>query len=946
MPQLNWNEIKRRAIVFAGNWAKATRERSDAQTFWNEFFDCFGIRRASVASFEVPIRNLGGHTDFIDLFWKGKLLAEHKSRGKPLDRAQSQANDYIQSLQREGHGDEVPRWLVVSDFARVALTDLEPPPGKRTAFVEFDLKDFPKHVRDFSFLIDIATVDDAPEDDANFQATRMMATLHDALQDGGYAGHDLERLLVRILFCLFADDTGIFADDPAAKPFEHYIRTHTREDGSDLGPQLLRLFEVLDHPREKRQANLDEDLARLPHVNGQLFAERLSFADFTKPMRDTLLACCHFDWSKISPAVFGSLFQDVMKPRDRRQLGAHYTSERDILKLIRSLFLDDLRTELEHLQGLQRDRAKRLHEFQDKLRGLTFLDPACGCGNFLVIAYRELRLLELDALKTLRVDEPQRLLVLSDLVRVNVDQFYGIEIEEWPARIAEVAMWLMDHQMNTLVADEFALPLLRLPLVASATVRHDNALRVDWGAVLPADRCSYVMGNPPFVGKKEQNAAQKADFAHVWGDASGAGVLDLVTCWYLLASRYCRARRVRFAFVSTNSICQGEQVGILWRDLISRGGLEITFAHTTFAWASEARGQAHVHVVIIGLAGAGTYAGVRQLYEHRDDAEPIVTVVPQISCYLTAGTSPFIVNRQTPLNAPAALSYGSFALDDGQYTLTPDDRHQIVAESPPAAMFIHRFVGARELLHGEDRYCLWLADAAPSEIRALPPVMRRVEAVKQWRQSRGRATTVGLAETPAIFAEMRQPATQYVAIPTVSSERRSYIPMDFLSPQVVASNQIYVLAGAGLFHFGVLTSVMHMAWVRQVCGRLKSDYRYSSKLVYNNYPWPPDATAAQRQAVEAAAQGVLDARSAFPGQTLADLYDPLAMPKALRDAHRALDRAVDRCYRPEKFDTDRQRVEFLFGLYEKLTTLFPAPATRPAKGRRKGWAGGDGPAVA
>lgn len=929
--RLTQGEIRSNAIRFAAEWKDAGVERAEAQSFWTDLFGVYGIKRRSVASFEEKVRNLKGAYSRIDVFYAGVMLGEHKSRGEDLTKAQSQAFDYVQSLTREGRHSEVPQYIVLSDFETIVVFDLDAKdPSEPVA--RFPTAKLHENTRHLGFLAGQTTRPIDPEDPINIDAVEILGRLHDTLEDAGYTGHALERFLVRILFCLFADDTGILEPDA----FKAIVK-ESREDGFGLGALLNQVFDILDTPRDRR-APLPDEFVNLPYVNGQLFSERLPAVNFNADTRKALLEACDFNWSRISPAVFGSLFQSIMAgeegARKRRQIGAHYTSERDIMKLIRSLFLDDLEAELARITT-----KPKLLEFQDKLASLKFLDPACGCGNFLVVAYRELRRLEIEMLEKYHAKqkgEIQQILNLDALLKVNVDQMHGIEIEEWPARIAEVAMWLVDHQMNTRAGEIFGQPVLRLPLTKSAKIVHANALRTDWSEVLPASECSFVLGNPPFVGKKEQNAEQKEDFRRVWGDVKGSGVLDFVTCWHRTAAKYIKGTEIAAAFVSTNSICQGEQVGVLWTEILDRLRCSIQFAHNTFSWMSEARGRAHVHVVIIGFSSLRS-SPEKIIWDYSEDEDhPARIVAGQISPYLTDSPIIFITNRSDPLNAPTDLQYGSFALDDGNYTLSPDEAKQLLAAEPAAAPFVKRFIGAQELIRGEDRYCIWLADAQPAEIRSMPLIKARVEAVQKWRAGRDRETTRKLAKTPTVFAEIRQPDSDYVAIPTVSSELRDFIPIAFLPREVVASNQIYVLPNAGLYDFGVLTSTMHMAWVRRVCGRLESRYRYSAKLVYNNFPWPESPTDAQKAAVEQAAQGVLDARAKFPDQTLADLYDPLAMPKPLRDAHRALDRAVDRCYRKNPFDSERARVEFLFDLYQKLTApLVVASARRPRRAARR-----------
>jgi hypothetical protein len=533
---LSWNEIRQRAITFSRNWTGVTRERAEAQTFWNELFDVFGIRRRTVASFEEPVRNLGGAYDFIDLLWKGKLIAEHKSRGGDLAKARTQAVGYIQDLHSGGRAEEAPRYILVSDFARIALHDLEHEDG-RPETIEFPLAELPDNIRHFAFIAGYETRRLDEEDPANFDATQRLANLHDRLEDGGYAGHDLQRFMVRVLFCLFAEDTGIF--EPGA--FTNFIRNRTRDDGSDTGAQLSRLFDVLNTPTDRRQRNLDEDLAALPYVNGELFAETLRFPDFNQPMRTALLGCCNFRWEKISPAVFGSLFQNIMGDRQRRQIGAHYTSERDIMKLIRSLFLDELR---ERFENVKRD-GRVLAALHRELGEMRFLDPACGCGNFLVLSYRELRRLELDIIQARFGNEPTEGDIRAE-ARLNVGQFYGIEIEEWPVRIAEVAMWLMDHQMNAELFERFGQVKATTPLTRSPHIVQANALRIDWNEVLPAQQCRYVLGNPPFVGHHFQSDQQKADQDEVMQAIEGSGVLDYVGNWYVRAAGYIQGTRAVF----------------------------------------------------------------------------------------------------------------------------------------------------------------------------------------------------------------------------------------------------------------------------------------------------------------------------------------------------------------------------------------------------------------
>ena len=786
--------------------------------------------------------------------------------------------------------------------------------------IEFPLADLHAHIRRFAFIAGYEPQRIKPEDPANLKAATLLANLHDRLHDVGYAGHDLQRFMVRILFCLFAEDTGIF--DPLG--FENFIRNQTNDDGRDVGPQLESLFETLNTPNDDRPSNLDDELKAFPYVNGRLYAERLRLARFDGPMRQALLECCGFKWETISPVIFGSIFQGIMDDRARRQIGAHYTSERDILKLVKSLLLDKLAARLHRCA-----RPADYDAFLRHLGGLKLLDPACGCGNFLVLAYRELRRLEMDAIAKRFGDEPDEGDVRA-AARLNVGQFYGIEIEEWPALIAEVGMWLMDHQMNNELFARFGAATATVPLRTTATIKHANALQLDWNAVLPAAECSYVLGNPPFVGGKYQDARQKADMAAVWGNVKGAGLLDYVTCWHLKATEYTRGTAARAALVSTNSITQGEQVGVLWPELFRRG-VKIDFGHRTFPWESEARGKAHVHVVIVGF-GHGEPDTAKIVHDYGPKGVPLGSVeVANVSPYLTDGSDRAVTNRSRPLCDVPSIGIGNKPIDDGNYLFTPEEKAAFVAAEPASEPYFRRWFGSQEFLNGIERWCLWLGDVPPNELRRMPKALERVEAVRKVRSESISAGTRNIAATPTRFHVENMPDGNFLVIPGVSSERRPYIPIGFMPPEVMASNLVLIVPDATPYHFGVLHSAMHMAWVREVCGRLKSDYRYSAKLVYNNFPWPTDADAARRGKVEAAAGAVLAARENHPGATLADLYDPLAMPADLARAHAALDRAVDLCYRPQPFPDERRRFEHLFALYERLV----APLTAPGKAPRR-----------
>lgn len=926
---LAWNEIKDRALGFSREWIKTESENSDAKPFWIEFFHVFGITSRRIGSFEQRVKKLGGRDGYIDWLWKGNLLIEHKSRGKDLDRAYQQAIDYFPGLKEH----ELPRFILVSDFARFRLYDTVE--GTHT---EFPLKELYKNVKLFWFIAGYQPQKISPQSPVNAKAVQRMAKLHDRLKQIGYTGHALEVYLVRLLFCLFAEDTGIFE----RTQFTEFIEQQTREDGSDLAPQLAQLFDVLNTPEAARLKNLDDTLTRFPYINGKLFEERLPFASFDSHMRAALLYCCALDWSGISPAIFGSLFQNIMDetPNARRNLGAHYTTEENILKLIRPLFLDELHAEFAKIKH----NTKRLQIFHNKLASLKFLDPACGCGNFLVIAYRELRRLELEVLRALH-DSGQQTLDITSIIQVDVDQFHGIEIEEFPAQIAQVALWLTDHQMNALVSEEFGQYFIRLPLNKSAHIVHGNALQLDWNSVIAATQCHYVMGNPPFIGAKFMNETQRTDVAAIFHDTRNAGLLDYVTCWYRKATDYITVHpAIRAAFVSTNSITQGEQVGVLWPDLLRRG-VHIHYAHRTFQWMSEAKGKAAVHCVIIGFGLQE--ATHKTIFEYVNiKGEPHAVAAKNINPYLVDAPNIIAEGRMLPLSASHPLVNGSIPADGGHLILEPSDRDTLIASEPAAEKWLRPYLGAEGFIHNQYRYCLWLVDCPPNELRLMPSVMQRIEAVRRYRSESTKEATRKKAATPTRFTENRQPMNgAYLAVPRTSSENRFYIPIGFLSSDVIAANDLQIVPNAGLYEFGILTSIMHMAWMKITSGRLESRYRYSAKYTFNTFPWPEilpnphlaKEGSAQRggiPAIETAAQAVLDARAQFPDATLADLYDPLAMPPELVCAHQALDRAVDAAYGKKSFASEAERVAFLFERYQAITSLLPAIATKKSRNSR------------
>ncbi len=891
---MNKAEIRRRAMAFSKEWENASSEQSDRQPFWDAFYAIFGLSRRHVAVYEqAAIRaSTGGH-GWIDMLQPGEMGVEHKSRGEKLDAAMDQLEDYLGRLKSA----DVPWLLIACDFARFKWKNLETEESG-----EFTLKDLADNLELFWWIAGGDTPQEAglPEVEVNLQATELLAVLHDELRASGYPDHDMREWLTRILFCLFADDTEVWD----RKLFETFIESRTRADGSDLGPQVNYVFQILDTPDSDRSPNLDEELAGLAYVNGDLFKRDLRTPACNESVRDALRRACRYNWGKVSPAIFGSLFQNVMQPAERRQLGGHYTTEANILRTIRPLFLDELEDELERANT--RPALDRLH---DKIATYRFLDPACGCGNFLVIAYRELRRLELEILRKRltvgRAGQRQKALQLEAsldfLCRVTVDHFYGIEIEEFPALIARTALYLTDHLANREVSAEFGQHFVRFPIPASPHIAIGNALRMDWNELLPAEKANYVFGNPPFVGISLRTDEQTAELQEVWGD-DYHGTLDYVTAWFRLASEYLTLPHQAFAFVSTNSILQGEQIAPFWGP-IRDAGFAVSFAHRTFAWTSEARGRAHVHVVILGVRPAESVQSCR-LFTYDDiNGEPDESRPAMLNAYLVSGPDELVEGRSAPLAVfLPPVRYGNKPTDDGNFIVTVEEIDDVRSD-PIARKYLRPFPGARELLHNLDRWCLWLADAPPEDVLNSPILRERVRNVREFRSRSTAASTREAANTPTLFRQIAQPSTRFLCIPQHVSERRSYFPVLSYEPDVVASNANFI------------------AWFRLVGGRLESRLRFNKLLVYNTFPAPTTTSDVRERIINAAGE-VLAARSVFPDSNLATLYDPDGMPPAIARAHRRLDAAVDKAFAPRRrraFDSVVARQEFLFARYLAMT---------------------------
>jgi hypothetical protein len=901
-----------RANAFSKLFANANYEMGQAQNFMRGLCDIYGISPYRAAIFEDRVAKNGGGINRLDGLFPGLLLVEMKSKGKSLEKAYEQTKGYVEKLKKRP--DASPRYVLVSDFQNLVLYDQESnTPDKPIA--DFKLADFQQNVEVLGFLSGFERAAILQQETANIAAAKKLGELHDAIKETGYTGDDLERLLVRILFCLFGDDTNLFGESDLF--FE--IISQTRADGHDLDCALNKCFGVLDMPFDSRPKSLYPEFQVLPYVNGALFKGRLADHCFSSDARTALLECCKIDWSEISPAIFGTLFQAIMhhedekatdKPKKRREFGAHYTSEENILKVISPLFLDTLKAELKKAHG---DK-KKLNAFHAKLRQLEFFDPACGCGNFLVIAYREIRLLEADTLQQLEEITRQQREPICD-----VDQFYGIEIDSTSAQIAVVAMWITDHQMNRQISNN-GKPYLRLPLNHRANIVCANALQIDWQNVIKPKECSFIMGNPPFVGRQYQHEEQKKDLALVFQDVNGAGVLDYVAAWHVKAAQYIQEnKKIPVAFVSTNSITQGEQVAVLWTELLKLK-VKLHFAHRTFRWNNEGGGVAAVHCVIMGF-GLQEPTSYR-LFDYGDDikGEPSEIKVTQINPYLIDAPTILIDKRRKPLssNAPE-MAFGNMPNDGGHLLLSQEEADEIRKNDKIAAKYIRPFLGAEEFINDLPRFCLWLKDSTEIERKKSPEIKKRVEAIKKMRSESSREATQKLAESPYLFGEIRQTDQPYLLIPRVSSEQRKFVPIGYFESSVICGDANFMLPNASLYEFGLLCSTFHNAWMRTVCGRLKSDYRYSNTIVYNNFPFPADVKPAAKKKIEDAAQTVLDARAVHKDKSLADFYNSKTMPENLANAYVELDKAVDAAYsygRSKK--DDASRVAFLFEKYQEL----------------------------
>lgn len=929
-------QLQTAAQNFAAYYKDQTDERREKDTFWNEFFAIFGIDRKNVAHFEYPVKDPADNTQFVDIFWEGIFLAEHKSANKNLTKAKEQAERYLQEIGRTKPS-ALPEYYAVSDFAHFHLYRRVPEEGTENQW-QFPLEALPEYITRgvFDFMFGIEAKVRQIQEEANIQAAAAIGRLHDALKEEGiYEEHELRLFITRLLFLFFADDSAVFQRNYL---FQDFLESCKEAD--TLGDKLNQLFEFLNTPDQKRSKTQSEKFKGFEYVNGGLFKERLRTFDFTAKQHRALIDCGNFDWRNISPEIFGTLFQSVMDAQERREAGAHYTEAANIDKVINGLFLENLRAEFEAVKALKRDKAKKLAAFYQKIQNLQFLDPACGCGNFLIVAYDRIRALEDDIIAEALKDKAGGLFD-SPSVQCRLKQFHGIEIDEFAVLIARTAMWLKNHQCNirTQIRFDGEVACHTLPLEDAAEIIHANSLRTSWQAA------DYIFGNPPFIGSTYQTKEQKNDLESICGHIKGYGLLDYVCNWYVKAAGIIAQHpQVQTAFVSTNSICQGQQVEILWGSLLKQG-IEIHFAHRTFQWTSQAAGKAAVHCIIVGFRQKPQMPSEKNLYDYPDiKGEPVKHAAANINPYLIDAPDLIIAKRSRPIHCEPDMVNGSKPTEGGNLILSTDEKDSLIAAEPLAEQYIRPFIGADEFLNGKTRWCLWFHGVPDvkrnHDLKQMPKVQARIQAVKTMREASSDKQTQKDAATPWLFQKIRQPSDgNFLIIPSVSSESRRFIPIGYLSFETVVSNLAFILPNATLYHFGILSSTMHNAFMRTVAGRLESRYRYSNTVVYNNFPFPEscrmpsenDRPDPLRAAVETAAQAVLDARGQYrheareaglPEPTLAELYAPDAGYTALDKAHAALDKAVDKAYgykTGKNTDDEAERVAFLFELYRKAT---------------------------
>ena len=911
------------ATEFAERWKGRGYERGVSQPFWIDLLsNVYGIDTPTNGFITFEDHRMVDASNFIDgRIPSTRVLIEQKSLGKDLRAGirQSdgsllnpfqQARRYVVSLPVSEH----PRWIVTCNFSEFLVYDMEQPNGEPQQIL---LENLGKEYYRLQFLVDAKSEHLSKEMEVSMKAGDIVGKIYEALlkqydDNSPEALRWLNILCVRLVFCLYAEDAGIFTRDQ----FYDFLVIY---EAKDLRRALRDLFEVLNTPQEKRSKYLQAELAAFPYTNGGLFEEQIEIPQFTEELKQTLLqnASLDFDWSEISPTIFGAVFESTLNPETRRSGGMHYTSIENIHKVIDPLFLNDLRKELDNIleEKVERQRQKKLDAYQDKLASLTFLDPACGSGNFLTETYLSLRRLENEAIRE-RYHGQTMLGAFVNPIKVSIQQFYGIEINDFAVTVATTALWISEAQMLAETERIVHQDIDFLPLKSYTNITEGNALRIDWENVVPKQKLNYIMGNPPFVGYSLQSVNQKDDILSVFVDVEGktiktAGKVDYVAGWYYKAAQMIQHTNIRVVLVSTNSITQGEQVAAIWKPLKELFGIHIDFAYRTFRWDSEASLKAHVHCVIVGFSNMNV---PKAIYDHDKQK-----VAEMINAYLIDAPDVFVESRNKSLCDVPQMVYGNKPVDGGYLFLSDEERKEVIAQEPQIEKFIKRIYGSVEYINNKERYCLWLVNANPSEIRASSFIHNRVEQVKQYRLNSPKKATQDSAAYSTLFQEVRQPNKEYIIVPRVSSENRRYVPMGFISPENIVNDSVQIIPDATLYHFGVLESNVHMAWMRAVCGRLKSDYRYSKDVVYNNFPWPTP-TDEQKQKIEQTAQAILNARANYPDSSLADLYDELTMPGELRKAHQDNDRAVMQAYGFNvKTMSESQCVAELFKLYQKLT---------------------------
>lgn len=919
-------ERKTAAKKFAEYWHNRGDEKSDTQSFWFMLLrEIFGVQEPEKI-FEFEKRVKDETTNFIDCYIDStKVMIEQKTLGKDLRKGikQSdgsvlspfqQAKRYITNLPVSKH----PRWLITCNFSEFLIYDMEKPNCEPE---QIFLKDLPKEYYRLQFLVDTGNDNIKKEMEISLKAGELVGKLYDLIlkqyknPDNPDTLKSLNKLCVRLVFCLYAESAEIFGKH---QMFHDYLK---KFPVSEIRSKLIELFKILDTKPENRDAYLDEDLLAFPYVNGGLFAdENIEIPRFTEEIVHLLLhnASEDFDWLDISPTIFGAVFESTLNPETRRSGGMHYTSIENIHKVIDPLFIDDLKAEFKNILEIKvnKTRFARLEEFRNKLASLTFLDPACGSGNFLTETYISLRQLENEILKA--IHGGQMLFDMDDLIKVHIHQFYGIEINDFAVTVAKTALWIAESQMMQETEEIVEHHLDFLPLKSYANITEANALRIDWESVVPKEKLSYIMGNPPFVGYSLQSKEQKADILSIYVDEKGkqyktAGKIDYVAGWYFKATKLMQNTAIKTAFVSTNSITQGEQVASVWKPLFDRFGIHIDFAHRTFRWDSEASLKAHVHCVIIGFSVIKNKAD-KKLFDSDN-----FRIVKNISPYLIDSQNIFIESRKKPICNVSEMVLGNLPRDNGFLSnYSKEDYERIIKKYPESKKLFRKILGSVEFIHNKERWCLWLENIPPIKYNKIPPIIDALKGVKEFRENSTRILTQKLAEYPMLFAEIRQPNTDYIIIPSTSSQNRKYIPIGFMPFDIVSTNANFIVPNATLYEFGILTSNVHMAFMRVVAGRLKSDYRYSNTIVYNNFPWC-NPTSEQKQKIEKTARAILDARAKYPDCSLADLYDELTMPPELRKAHQANDIAVMAAYGFDRKITESECVAELMNMYMELT---------------------------